>query len=290
MRAQLTFVVAALGAWAATLAATAVGRRLALRPRGETRAFVEERRVPRIGGAALAFAFAFAVFVASRVGDMVGLGDCPLLLAGAALAFAAGFIDDLVPLPAQLKLGALVGAGLLVARAGLLIERLPIVDVSLPPVAAWIVTVAFVAAVVTAWNFIDGLDGLAAGITAVVAIAFWTLGARDGVAEETAPALAGVALGFLALNRPPARIFMGDGGSFFIGYFIAVLAIQHGDGGRALPGAMVLVVLAWPLGDLAWAVVRRARRRALFSASADHLHYALSARIGSRRAMLSRSW
>jgi UDP-GlcNAc:undecaprenyl-phosphate GlcNAc-1-phosphate transferase len=108
-------------------------------------------------------------------------------------------------------------------------------------------TVAFAVAVINAWNFLDVIDGLAAGTAAVGALVFVALGDRDAAA--VAAGLAGACLGYLRYNRPPARVFMGDIGAFVLGVTFAALALdaiaRHPRGGWT---ALAMIV---PLGDLA---------------------------------------
>lgn len=263
---------------AASLGLTALVRALAQRcglvARDERRA--RFRAVPRIGGIALFAAFALAACCGGMPSAMFG---SRLVWLAASLCFAVGFVDDLRPVPGPAKLAALTIAGALVACDGTTLRALPYVG----PVPASIgicVTALWVAAVASAWNLVDGLDGLAAGVTAVSAFG---LALADASVAPAAAALAGAACGFVVHNRAPARIFMGDSGSFFLGFWIALLALRSSV--RA-SDEITLVAAALPLCDLVFVMVRRlVRGEPLFAANCDHVHYRLAAALGDRGAV-----
>lgn len=264
-------------------------RRRGLVNRNEARTQLGYRPVPRMGGVAIALGFALTVsivnLIASR-GGSAGVLANPLIWLAAAIVFSIGLFDDLKPLPAQLKLAAVLIGGALVAIAGYRIENVPFLDIPLGRLSGILATSLWFGVIVTAWNFIDGLDGLASVITIVASLALWFGGL--GTEVHIPAVLAGAAFGFLVHNRYPSSIFMGDSGSFFLGFWIALSGIVASHGGHTSGSSMaVLVALAWPLADLGWALLRRAARARMFQASGDHLHYALNARLGHRNAVLT---
>jgi UDP-GlcNAc:undecaprenyl-phosphate GlcNAc-1-phosphate transferase len=229
--------------------------------------------VPLAGGVAMAAAFAAAVAAFGR--DLPGAGA---VLAAAGAALAVGLADDLHPLPAWAKLAGQAGAGAILAALG--------VRASLPgpEAVAWVATIAWVVVAANALNLFDNFDGAAGGaaLVASLALALWWGMGHGPVA--LAAALAGAAAGFLVWNFPPARVFMGDAGSHFLGAALAGLTLL--DGGRAggaLPAPWPLVVLvpvvllAVPLFDTALVAVERHRHhRPLAVGGRDHSAHRLS--------------
>lgn len=249
---------------------------------------VEHNPVPRLGGVAVfvaTVASVLAVLATHEWGEGLGL-ERPatffggLLLAGF-LAFIAGVVDDLYNLPPKTKLLAQVAAALIAWQAGFRIEHFTFfgtVDLhalSLPITLLWIVGVT------NAFNLIDGLDGLATAIALVALSTTLALSVALGnwpVALVCA-ALAGALVGFFRYNFRPARIFLGDSGSLFVGFMLAVLSV-HGatKSATAVLTVVPVLVLALPLLDTGLAIVRRwLRGRPIFGADERHLHHRLQA-------------
>ncbi len=204
---------------------------------------------PRGGGAGIAAGVAAGMLAFSAAGKPPGR-DLLILLGGSAAVAALGLIDDRRSIPARYRL--LVQLAIAVAVVALIggAGRLPLpapLDVPLgwlaaPLAVAWLVTVT------NFYNFMDGIDGLAGGQAvasgAGVAIAAWSLGA-----VQLAVLVAAASLGFLVLNRPPARIFMGDVGSTSLGFAIAGLALLAPPGQRSMALFAVAVGLSLFLLD-----------------------------------------
>ncbi len=194
--------------------------------------------VPYFGG--------LAVFCGVVIG---GLASRPLVLVPITGALVLGMADDKLSLPAPLRLVGQIGIGLLVAL---------VVPLHL---AGWIgVPLLVVATVVlvNGFNLLDGLDLLAGGVGAVAAVGFAILLMNQG--RVLAAALSGSLLAFLWYNRPPARIYLGDGGSYLIGATVAVLlAHAWGAGVAGATGVVSLALLVVPAAEVACAVVRRGR-------------------------------
>jgi len=248
---------------------------------------------PRIGGLAIAGAVfsvsGLAVVWAYRQGwvaptqlpQFVTLG-----LAGGFI-FAVGFIDDIRPIPSKFKALALVTAAAAVCGSGIRIDMLSWNSgISNLPLewASWPVTIFWIVSVTVAIAFIDGMDGLAAG---VVTIAGATLSAScvaaGAPAEAILPlALCGALLGFVLYNANPALLFMGDGGSLTIGFLIACASVLAAPAIGTPRGLfMPALALSVPLMDLAVTMFRRrfVHRQSLFSAEMGHIHHNL-ARLG----------
>lgn len=209
-----------------------------------------------------------------------------------------GMADDRYQLDALTKLaGQALAAGILLLY-GIQILWLPINGVlTLPPSIGQLVTVLIVLVTINAVNFIDGLDGLAAGIVAIAGASFFAfaylLAVINGFSRAGSPSLitaliVGVCLGFLPHNSHPARIFMGDSGSMFLGLLLSAAVITltgqvdanaiaaEDKGPTLLPLLLPLAVLALPLIDLVLAIFRRAfSGRSPFAPDKEHLHHRL---------------
>jgi len=215
------------------------------------------------------------------------------LLAGGACLFLAGVVDDVVGLRPAAKVGVQILAALAVYHFGFRIEVLAFgTDMSVS--LGWLglpLTVFWIVGVTNAFNLIDGLDGLATGI-ALVALATITLvGGMLGSSPVVVAAacLAGALLGFVRYNVNPAKIFLGDSGSLFIGFMLAVVSVQgarRGDG--AVLALVPLFALALPLLDTSLAVARRWLRGTPISApDRRHVHHRLLAvGLNQRQAVL----
>lgn len=245
-------------------------------------------RIPRLGGIAVCLATSAALGVAALVpgGVIPGRTAESTFLVGVLLAgwiiFAAGLLDDLYDLRPTTKLLAQCLAALVAYGMGFRIETISFAGVSLQiGLLSLALTVLWIVAVVNAFNLIDGLDGLATGIGLVALgstfVVAWMLGNPE-VAVVCA-ALGGALLGFLRYNFRPARIFLGDSGSQFIGFMLAVLSV-HGStkSATAVLAAVPLLVLALPLMDTLFSIVRRwLRGKPVFGADERHLHHRLLA-------------
>ncbi|HEX5615215.1 MAG TPA: MraY family glycosyltransferase [Acidimicrobiia bacterium] len=242
--------VAVLVALVATPLAARVARRLGVVDHpGELK--VHATPVPYLGGVAVLVAMA-GPLAAHR----------PALLLPLALALALGVADDSRGLSPRARV---VGEVVIGVVAGL-VEPAP------GPVALGVaLTAVAVVALVNAVNLLDGLDGLAAGVCAVGAIGFAIVSPE---ARAPALALAGALGGFLVFNRPPARIYLGDGGSYLLGTTLAlgaVLLVSDADTWAAWVAAPLFVAV--PVADTLIAIVRRRRaRRPLFAGDRSHVY------------------
>jgi UDP-GlcNAc:undecaprenyl-phosphate/decaprenyl-phosphate GlcNAc-1-phosphate transferase len=258
---------------------------------------VHSSPVPRLGGVAV---FASTLLVLVAVSDLVGgpgvLTWTPALtgfvLAGG-LLFAVGVRDDLSPVPALVKLLMQVLAATVVFQYGFQVRvlsfgssgELDLGILSLPITVLWIVGVT------NAFNLIDGLDGLATGIAVVALGTTFGVSLALGNVEVAliSATLCGALLGFLRFNFSPARIFLGDSGSLFVGFMLAVLSV-HGSMKSATTVMVIVPLLALgvPLLDTSLAIVRRWLRGVpLSGADARHIHHQLlSVGLTHRRATL----
>ncbi len=233
---------------------------------------------PYLGGVAIYLAF-FAAMAGS-----IGFSDPTIrgTLIGATIILGIGMIDDLIALRPLIKFTGQILAALVLIGFDIKIEWLSNPFGGMIILPQWLVpfvTIFWVVAVVNVVNLIDGLDGLAAGISTIAAVTLLLVALQAGqvhVVLMTA-ALAGAALGFLPHNFNPAKIFMGDGGSMFLGYLLAAVSVEGALKGPTT-AALVIPVLALglPIFDTALAIVRRtANGRPFHEADRGHVHHRL---------------
>jgi UDP-GlcNAc:undecaprenyl-phosphate GlcNAc-1-phosphate transferase len=292
-----------------TLVATYVARRLAVRfsfivvPDDRR---VHEKPTPTLGGTGMFVGLLAAMAVASQLSGLRGVfrGDSePLgLVVGAAVIFTIGTMDDLRDMSPPAKVAGQVLAGTVLYLAGLtmLFFRVPLMGTTLvlSPSIAPLLTVVWVVGMANAINLIDGLDGLAAGIVLIAASTFFVyaheLVANGNVQGTNAPlgpliavVVAGLCAGFLPHNFPhQARIFMGDAGAMLLGLLMAASTMsvvgqtQNTFSGKTYflfaPIFIPFLILGIPILDTAFAIIRRAGRRANPAmADKNHLHHRL---------------
>ena len=253
---------------------------------------------PRWGGLSMWIAMSITFLTVSHlplVGKSFGREATGIFLAGT-FVMVLGMLDDRYDLDALTKFaGQAVAAGILLLH-GVQILWLPINGIlTLPANIGQLLTVIFVMVVINAVNFVDGLDGLATGIVAICATAFfgfsYLLAVVNGFNRAGAPSLVtavviGMCFGFLPHNFHPAKIFMGDSGAMLLGLLLSAAAItltgqidanaitSQGGSSTLLPLLLPFAVLAIPLLDLGMAIVRRLRAgRSPFAADREHLHH-----------------
>jgi UDP-GlcNAc:undecaprenyl-phosphate/decaprenyl-phosphate GlcNAc-1-phosphate transferase len=230
---------------------------------------VHVRSVPRTGGLAVVLSAALALMFVTTVAPS-GIDSSawaamrPFLLA-CGLIFVAGFIDDVRGLGAGSKLIVELAAAAVIMSSGLLIERITVLGTTWPlGWIAWPVTAAWLVGMTNAFNLIDGVDGLAAGITAIAGAACGAILVVRGHAPEAMllAAFVGAAIGFLFFNFAPASIFLGDSGSLVAGFLLAATAITGWQkGATALATGVPLMIFALPIADSMLALMRRSVAR-----------------------------
>lgn len=240
--------------------------------------------VPRWGGLALVCAFVLIeTFVAAVAPDhRARTPDRNLVLVSSLFVFAVGFWDDLRPLGAKRKLLLQILIAGLVCSYGLEIRicTVPFGAGSLQ-LGAWGVpiTILWLVVMTNLINLVDGMDGLAGGICLMLMVLVAVVGHHVGSFELLACGMAGALVGFLRFNLPPARIYLGDGGAYFLGFQLGLFSLINSQKG-AIYAALVapLFVLALPITDAALAVLRRALRGLpIFRPDRKHLHHRLIA-------------
>jgi UDP-GlcNAc:undecaprenyl-phosphate/decaprenyl-phosphate GlcNAc-1-phosphate transferase len=241
---------------------------------GETRR-VHSVPVPRLGGIALLLGiFVPALAFLSLEGAYRGI------LLGAAIATTVGAIDDFRGLPWWGKLAGQVAAGSVAVGFGVTVDRFTFPGFGsqeLPEWAAGAATIVWVVAIMNMVNFLDGMDGLAAGVCAIAGSTFAVIGLSLGAPDAAllSAIVAGACFGFLHHNFYPARIFMGDSGALLLGFLLATVSIQGLVKTAALATLVLpLLVLAIPIIDTSFVVAKRLKyRQPLYEADRAHLHH-----------------
>lgn len=278
----LTSLYAFIVALTLTFAATPLVKRLAIRikavdvPKDNRR--MHKVPIPRMGGLAI-----FAGFLVSSL-LFIPLGrEFRAILLGALLLVVLGIIDDIVALKAQVKFVGQIVAALIPALSGVSIHGFvnpfnqshytALGVLSIPVTVLWIVGIT------NAVNFIDGLDGLACGVSTIATVTMFIIAVLFGETHVafTMAALAGACLGFLPYNMNPAKIFMGDTGSMFLGYILAVTSIQGLFKFYAVISfAVPFIILGLPIFDTGFAIVRRLLKgQSPLQADRGHVHHRL---------------
>ena len=307
-------LVVAVGA---TAVLTVPARRLSARVRYvalPNERTIHTEPVPYGGGAAMFLGFLVAVLAAAAVPQLRPIfTDSPELL-GVVLAagaiFAVGLIDDVRDMSAPAKMaGQVLAASILYFMGGTMWQfRVPLAgSFVLTPGVIPLLTAAWVIALTNAINFIDGLDGLAAGVVAIGSGALAVYGIKlmglglldtDNLGPLVAVITCGICLGFLIFNFPPARIFMGDAGALLLGVLMAAATmviggrVPVGTSGETYfffaPVFIPFFILGVPIVDMAFAFVRRTARGMPFhTPDKQHIHHRmLRLGHGPRRSVL----
>lgn len=300
------FLIALAASWWLTpeIRSRAVKLKLLDQP-GEDRR-IHKVAVPRLGGVAIYMSILTTVVtliaIAGRLPKDARFGEGIAGIAvGGTIIFVLGLMDDLENLRAKTKLLVQILAGCAAYSLGVRIKAIPIpanfnIDLgfihltggvpielgllSLPLTVLWLVGVA------NAVNLIDGMDGLAAGVSAISALTIWSVALGDSISRPyaalMAAVVAGALLGFLRWNFNPARIFLGDSGAYLTGFILAAISITGVIKGAAaatviVPTSLLVVfILFFPLLDTSWAIVRRmAKGVSIFSPDRLHIHHRL---------------
>ncbi|MBS1990784.1 MAG: undecaprenyl/decaprenyl-phosphate alpha-N-acetylglucosaminyl 1-phosphate transferase [Cyanobacteria bacterium SZAS LIN-2] len=270
---------------------------------GEARR-IHKKPVPRLGGVAIYISILATVTTLIAIAGRLpkearGAEGIVGIAVGGTLVFILGLIDDLDSIKAKYKLLIQVLAGCTAYSLGVRIKHIPLPNYinfdlgplhlhgsielgmfSLPLTVLWLVGVA------NAVNLIDGMDGLAAGVSAISALTIWSVALSNEISRPyaalMAAILAGALLGFLRWNFNPARIFLGDSGAYLTGFILAAISItgviKGVTAGTVIVPTVLLVgfILFFPLLDTSWAIVRRAAKgKSVFEPDRLHIHHRL---------------
>src|SRR5262245_2771568 len=292
--ALFAFIFAGAAVWALVPATESLAR--AIGPRGmdvPNERSLHELPTPKLGG--------LAVLAAVLIGGTIFLPwdhETRAILAGAIVITAVGVVDDLVELPAGVKLLGQIGAAIIPVASGVTVDSFTLpflgrvdpgsVQLLDPPGIGpidlgQVLTVFGIVAVANVINLIDGVDGLAAGVCLIsaAALAVIALSLDRNSAGVLAAVTAGACLGFLRHGFPPASSFMGDTGSNLLGYLMAVITVQGALKTNAVVALFFpLAILAVPILDTGFVVAKRVKYgRPIYRADMEHCHHRM-ARIG----------
>ena len=239
---------------------------------------VHKEPMPRMGGLAIFAAFLLGYMLFARTSiQMLSI------LIGGFIIVLTGIVDDIKPIRARTKLlMQVVAASIVVFYGDIVLDYFNIFgfDIYFITPINYIVTIIFIVAIMNAINFIDGLDGLAAGLSSIyfltIAIIAFILNRNEGLDTILSLIMLGSTLGFLVHNFNPAKIFMGDTGSLFLGFTISVIALLGFKATTVTSLIVPLIILAIPIFDTLLAILRRILKgESIGAPDKDHLHHQL---------------
>jgi UDP-GlcNAc:undecaprenyl-phosphate GlcNAc-1-phosphate transferase len=236
--------------------------------------------VPRMGGVAIVFAVMVAVvFLRSQM----EIQQLVAMIFGAALMSFLGLVDDRFTLSAYVRLVAQVLAAVLIWFSGIRIQLFAVTSLDAALTILWIVGIT------NAMNFLDNMDGLSAGVSAIISAFFLVLAVQNGqiLVAALSATLLGACIGFLFWNLNPATVFMGDSGSMFLGFLLACAAIKLRFLGQTtvVSWMVPLIVMALPVFDTTLVSISRLRRgkNPLTTPGKDHISHRIANHGFNRR-------
>ena len=274
MDARLQFIPIMIVGFGAALCLTPLTRQIAMRlgvTAAPNKRNIHSRHVPLLGGAAIYLGFVLSVLLFSPPHHLIELGA---IVAGATLLALIGYLDDRRHLSPRIRLVVMTAAAAVAALAGVQIQLFgnPLIDIAL--------TLFWIVALINAVNWIDNMDGLAAGTAAISSGFFLLLALSQGqiLVSMLAAAIFGSAVGFLIYNFNPSSTFMGDMGAYTLGFVLAILAIKLKFAAQPINVTWMapVLALALPILDINLAIVTRLlERRPLMLAAKDHVSHRL---------------
>lgn len=233
--------------------------------------------IPRLGGLAIFIAFLAGYMIfAQELTQMLGI------LIGGFIILLIGFIDDINPISARYKLvGQVLAAAVVVYYGEISLQTLSAFGIFVN--FGWfspIITIVFIIALINAINLIDGIDGLSGGISIIyfltVTIIAFIMGTATGLETIICLLMIGSVSGFLVHNFPPAKIFVGDSGSMFLGYIISIVALLGFKNVTLTSLIIPLLILVIPILDTILAILRRfINNKPIGQADREHIHHQL---------------
>lgn len=239
---------------------------------------VHQKPIPRLGGLAIFLAFLIGyMFYGTISTQMISV------LIGGFIIILTGIVDDINSVPARYKFFCqTVAATIVVVYGKLFFTNITILGFTLafPNWINMILSIFFIVAIINAINLIDGLDGLASGISSIyfltIAILGFVLNELGGLDIILSLIMLGSTLGFLFHNFPPAKIFMGDTGSMFLGFMISVIALLGYKVATITSVIIPIIILFIPIFDTVLAIIRRVlKRESIGTPDKEHLHHQL---------------
>ncbi|MCQ2957855.1 MAG: undecaprenyl/decaprenyl-phosphate alpha-N-acetylglucosaminyl 1-phosphate transferase [Candidatus Gastranaerophilales bacterium] len=245
---------------------------------------IHKKPVPRLGGIAIWLGVVFSLITVVLLQGSYPFGNSiSAILVGGTIMFLLGVVDDTYGLSAKFKLIVQLGAALIAFLLGVQINYANIPFTSHLLSFGWLslpITILWITGLSNAFNFIDGVDGLAGTLGTVSAITLGVIALVVQPPQDTCTLLsfilAGSVMGFLVFNYNPARIFMGDSGSLFMGFLLATLSVVGVMKSVAVTIFLPVFILVVPIFDICFATFRRLLKgKSPFSADAEHLHHKL---------------
>ena len=238
---------------------------------------VHKKPIPRLGGLGIYAGFLLGYMIFGEQSIQMNA-----VLIGSIIIIITGIIDDLKPIPARYKfLGQLVGAAVIPLYGGIILKDISAFGIYIDfGIIAYPVTILFIVAVINCINLIDGLDGLSAGISSIYFITIGIIAVllhnSTGLDVILTFIMLGSTLGYLWHNFYPAKIFMGDSGSMFLGYIIAVIALLGFKNITLTSFIIPILLLAIPIMDTLFAIIRRLiNHKPIGMPDKSHLHHQL---------------
>ena len=245
---------------------------------------VHKAPMPRLGGLGMYLGFLLGYMFFGEPSSIMNS-----ILIGSFIIVLTGVVDDIKPLKASVKfIGQLIAALIVVIYGGLVIHNITAFGLNLEfSILAYPLTVFFILGCINCINLIDGLDGLAGGISAIYFLTIGiiaTMQGKFGLDSVLTFVMLGSCLGFLTHNFYPAKIFMGDSGSMFLGFIIAVIALLGFKNVTMTSLIIPFLVLAIPILDTLFAILRRLLKgESISTPDKFHIHHQLLKRNFSQR-------
>ena len=246
---------------------------------------VHHGKISRIGGVAiyLAFFITMAFFVST---DRALSG----IVIGGSIMFFAGLIDDLIDMKPIIKLALEIAAAIVLIYYGVSVDVIRIFGVVIDiPFLTVLFTVIWIAGITNAVNLMDGLDGLAGGMSVVILVVIGCLALVERRIDVVTITfiLAGATFGFLIFNAHPASIFMGDCGSLFLGFMISAISLLGFKSSTIVTLALPMLLLMLPIIDTLSAILRRTLKGMKFmQADKSHIHHLLMKQFGHGKTVI----
>lgn len=245
---------------------------------------VHKKPMPRLGG--------LGIFSGFLLGYMLFCSQTPQMISiliGSFILIIVGMIDDINPIkPLSKFIGQLVAAIIVVYYGNVIMQDISAYGLYLNfGIFAKPVTIIFILGIINCLNLIDGLDGLAGGIATIffitISIIISIMGIYNGLDASLSLIMIGATLGFLIYNFHPAKIFMGDSGSMFLGYIIAVISLLGFKNVTVTSFLVPVLILAIPILDTFFAIIRRLLKKESFAkADKEHFHHQILKRAGNQ--------
>ncbi len=239
---------------------------------------VHKKPMPRMGGLAIFGAFLIGYMLFARMSTTM-----LSILIGGFVIVLTGIFDDIKPIPAKIKfLLQIIASCIVVFYGHIALNKIGVFGlvINFPEPINFIISILFIVAITNAINLIDGLDGLAAGVSSIyfatIAVIAYMLNKMQGLDTILSLIMLGSTLGFLVHNFHPAKIFMGDTGSLFLGFTISVVALLGFKGTTLTSLIIPILILAIPIFDTVLAICRRILKgEKIMAPDKEHFHHQL---------------